>query len=187
MGKPDVVVTSNEVKDSASLEKAASHDPSNARVLIEVSKDWQQPSKLERYQQQWTTFAYDTILILLPLGLLAKAIVASIFGLRMNTDGNLDLLPTRVKVLVSLDDQLVTLFTIIFATIIGTLVRRVALWRAQRGASVGTLEQLHASTSLPKAITSIWYVTSHHWLHRMSCLTSGIGPSASSRSPVSSW
>lgn len=79
----------------------------------------------------------------------------------MGTDGNLDLVPTRVKVLVAMDDQLATLFTIVFATIIATLVKRVALWRAQRGASVAALEQLHASTSLPKAISSIWYVVVH--------------------------
>ena len=153
MGKSEVVVVSNELKDVESLGGAASHD---TRVLVE---DWPtEASKLERYQQEWTTFAYDIVLILLPLGLLAKAIVAAVFGTRMNTDGNLDLLPTQVKILAQVDDQLVTLFTIVFATIIGTLVRRVALWRAQKGASVATLEQLHASTSLPKAISSIWYV-----------------------------
>jgi hypothetical protein len=47
------------------------------------------------------------------------------------------------------------LFTIIFMTMIATLVRRYALWKAQEGATIAELEQYQASTSLPNTVKMI--------------------------------
>lgn len=41
-----------------------------------------------------------------------------------------------------------TLFPIIFAAVVGRLMRTYALWRAERGASLGILEQLNGSQNL---------------------------------------
>ena len=85
---------------------------------------------------------YDTVLILLPLALLAKAIYVALLGAGRGpspTQG-LDFIPTTVKQLVKVNDQLVTLFGIVFTTVIATLVRRYALWKAQKGAIVAELE-----------------------------------------------
>jgi hypothetical protein len=123
----------------------------------ELVKEWPtQTHKLEEDGKKWTVIAYDTILILLPLALLAKAVVVAVFGQFGDTGGQLDLVPVELVRLTEFNGQLVTLFTIIFATIIATLVRRYALWKAQKGASVAQLEQLHSSISLPKTLSLIW-------------------------------
>lgn len=113
---------------------------------------------LEEHQKDWAVIIYDTILILFPLGLLAKAIIVLILG--PFTAGGLDTASTISIRLVEFNSQLVTLFTIIFTTIIATLVRRYALWKAQKGGSVAELEQLHSSTSLPKSLSLIWSLRS---------------------------
>jgi hypothetical protein len=59
---------------------------------------------------------------------------------------------------------LVTLFTIIFVTIIATLVKRYALWKAQLGAKVADLEQYQASTSLPSTLKMIVLLRAFHWM-----------------------
>ena len=125
-------------------------------------QDWPtEAHNLEERQREWTVIAYDTVLIILPLGLLAKAIVVSIFG--DNAGRNLDEVPLETLRLVEFNDQLVTLFTVIFGTIVATLVRRFALWKAQTGASVTTLEQLHSSISLPKTLSLVWSLRSWTW------------------------
>lgn len=52
--------------------------------------------------------------------------------------------------------KLVTAFTIVFVTIMSTLVKRLALYRAQQGATVSDLEQLQASISLPSTIKTVF-------------------------------
>lgn len=96
----------------------------------------QRTHKLEEHQREWTVIIYDAVLILLPLGLLAKAILVAIFGDQghLGPGIGLDLVPSTTKRLVEFNAQLVTLFTIIFTTIVATLVRRYALWKAQKGA-----------------------------------------------------
>jgi hypothetical protein len=115
--------------------------------------------KLEEHSRDWSVIAYNTTLIVLPLGLLAKAILVSVMG-ESSPDGYLDLVPPTTVALVEFNRQLVTLYTIVFATIIATLVRRYALWKAQKGASVAELEQLHSSISLPKTLSLIWSLRS---------------------------
>ncbi|KIW08507.1 uncharacterized protein PV09_01401 [Verruconis gallopava] len=123
----------------------------------ELVKEWPtETHKLEEDRKRWAVIAYDTVLILLPLALLAKAIVVAVFGQDGDTGGQLDLVSPVLIRLDEFNSQLVTLFTIVFATIIATLVRRYALWKSQKGASVATLEQLHSSISLPKTLSLIW-------------------------------
>jgi hypothetical protein len=40
--------------------------------------------------------------------------------------------------------------SVIFMTTMGTLVKRYALWKSQRGATLGELEQFNSSTSCVK-------------------------------------
>lgn len=53
---------------------------------------------------------------------------------------------------------MVTAFTIVFVAIVATTIRRYALWRAQNGAYISDMEQLHASISLPDTIKMIFYL-----------------------------
>jgi hypothetical protein len=148
------------------LVNAVSRDPFHSErasalppPTTEGIKAWpQETHKLEEHHKEWSVIIYDTILILLPLGLLAKAILITIFGPLKS--GGLDTVSTATIHLVEFDSQLVTLFTIVFTTIIATLVRRYALWKAQKGASVAELEQLHSSISLPKSLSLIWSLRS---------------------------
>jgi hypothetical protein len=52
--------------------------------------------------------------------------------------------------------KLTTAFTIVFVLIISTLMRRLALWKAQQGESVAQLEQYQVSISLPSTLKTIW-------------------------------
>lgn len=54
--------------------------------------------------------------------------------------------------------QMITIFTIIFVAIMATAIRRYALFKAQHGAYVSDLEQLHASISLPDTIKMVFYL-----------------------------
>jgi hypothetical protein len=60
------------------------------------------------------------------------------------------------------------LFTIIFGTIIATLVKRYALWKAQEGATIAKLEQYQASISLPGTLKTI--VSLRSWTLTSVCL-----------------
>lgn len=52
--------------------------------------------------------------------------------------------------------QLTTLFTVVFVLIVTTVVRRLALYKAQEGATIAKLEQLQASISLPGTLRAAW-------------------------------
>jgi hypothetical protein len=52
--------------------------------------------------------------------------------------------------------QLTTAFTIAFVTICSTMVKRWALYKAERGGYLAELEQLQSSTSLPSTAKMIW-------------------------------
>lgn len=54
--------------------------------------------------------------------------------------------------------QMVTAFTIVFVAIMATTIRRYALYKAQNGAYVSDLEQLHASISLPDTVKMIFFL-----------------------------
>jgi hypothetical protein len=115
-------------------------------------KEWPTEAHgLEERQRDWTLIVYDMTLIGVSLGLLAKAMVVFVFG-----SASVDV----AVVFIEFNQQLVTLFTIVFATIVSTLVRRYALWKAERGATLGQLEQLHSSVSLPKTLTLVWSLRS---------------------------
>ena len=58
--------------------------------------------------------------------------------------------------LIKFNQQLTTIFTIFFILIIATSVRRLALFKAERGATVAELEQYQASISLPSTFRAIW-------------------------------
>jgi hypothetical protein len=110
---------------------------------------------LEERQRDWSVILYDSILVFLPLCLFAKIMIVVAFS-----NKKADFATEATIKLVRFNDQLVTLFTVIFGTIVATLVRRYALWKAQKGASVAELEQLHSSISLPKALSLVWSLRS---------------------------
>jgi hypothetical protein len=56
--------------------------------------------------------------------------------------------------------QLATLFPVLFITVMTTTVRRWALYKAQTGAYLVELEQLHSSISLPSTIKLVWSLRS---------------------------
>ncbi|KAK5096205.1 hypothetical protein LTS08_007811 [Lithohypha guttulata] len=62
--------------------------------------------------------------------------------------------------LYNLNAQLITLFTIIFVTTVSTLLRRYALWKAQKGSYISELEQLQGSMSVTSTLTLIWSLRS---------------------------
>jgi hypothetical protein len=142
--------------DGSHSERASAHPAATSEPIQAWPKE---THNLEERQREWSVIAYDTLLIVLPLGLLAKAIVVSLFG-ENNLNGALDLVPRITVDLVEFNSQLVTLYTIVFGTIIATLVRRYALWKAQKGASVAELEQIHSSISLPNTLQLIWSLRS---------------------------
>jgi hypothetical protein len=123
---------------------------------------------LEERQRDWTIILYDTVIILLPILLLAKAIIAAVLGNSQGGGQDVDTTPIIVSYMVYVNDQLVTFFTIVFATIVATLVRRYALWKAQKGATIAQLEQLHSSISLPKTLSLVWSLRS--WTVTSFCL-----------------
>lgn len=60
--------------------------------------------------------------------------------------------------------QMVTIFTIIFVAIMATAIRRYALYKAQHGAYLADLEQLHASISFPDTIKMVFFLRKFNWL-----------------------
>ena len=115
------------------------------------------PLVTDKKSSVWST-VYDAVLLVLPLLLIAKTgLVISAWHLDRNHTGiDIDLVSPLTTFLIKLNDQLVTAFTIVFVTIISTLVRRYALYKAQRGAYVAELEQLQGSISLPSTLKLIW-------------------------------
>lgn len=124
---------------------------------------------LEIKTRHWTVVAYDIILIILPSALLTKASLVAAYGAdsqgpdSFTANGQIDQVDSAVPSLVQFNGQLTTLSTIIFVTIISTFVRRYALWKAQNGSTVGELEQLQASISLPKTVTLVWSLRAWSW------------------------
>jgi len=105
---------------------------------------------------------YDIVLILMPVLLVVKTVLVIVAEHldRFNTGISIDSASFLSRFLVGVNDQLVTLFTIVFVTIISTTVKRYALWRAQAGAYISDLEQLQGSTSLPSTLRLIWSLRS---------------------------
>jgi len=87
----------------------------------------------------------------IPLVLVAK-IGLVIAAWRMDTKYSgerLDSVSRLTTFLVEFNSQMTIFFTIVCVTIMSTLIRRYALWKAQEGTYVSELEQLQGSISLP--------------------------------------
>jgi hypothetical protein len=140
------------VDDAASARTASFLHPA-AEGAIEAWPN--ETHALEERQRDWSVILYDSILLFLPLCLFAKIAIVVAYS-----NKQADFATKQTIVLVQFNDQLVTLFTVIFGTIIATLVRRYALWKAQKGASVAELEQLHSSISLPRTLSLVWSLRS---------------------------
>ncbi|MBA7492479.1 hypothetical protein ES702_03029 [subsurface metagenome] len=65
---------------------------------------------------------------------------------------------------------MVTAFTIVFVAIMATTIRRYALWKAQNGAYLADLEQLHASISLPDTLKMIFFLRKFSFLTVILCV-----------------
>lgn len=116
-----------------------------------------QPITNEPVVERFLDF-FDVILCILPCALLVKAglcVLASQLDAE-NKGPYIDKASQLTVRLIQFNDQLTTIFTIIFILIVSTTVRRFALWRAEKGATIGEIEQLHASISLPATLKAIW-------------------------------
>ena len=102
--------------------------------------------------------AVDVILCLLPCILIMKAglCVLAYQIDKTHVGSSIDKATQLTLRLIEFNSQLTTIFTIIFIVIISTTVRRYALWKAERGATIGEIEQLHASISLTATLKAIW-------------------------------
>lgn len=101
---------------------------------------------------------FDIALIGVPLLLLCKT--ALCMWCYYHDEGNrgteVDQASKVTKLMIQFNGQLVTLFTIIFVSIMATLMKRYALYKAQKGAYLVQLEQLQSSVSLPSTFKMIW-------------------------------
>lgn len=101
---------------------------------------------------------FDVILCTVPILLILKAALC-IWASIIDADhkgASIDQTSQLTSKLVGFDNQLVTIFTIIFIIIISNTMRRLALYKAERGASLGHIEQLFASTSLAGTLKAVW-------------------------------
>jgi hypothetical protein len=117
---------------------------------------------------------YDAFLCALPSLLISKGVLCIVAWRidRGTTGPDIDFVSYLSKFLCALNGQvrysrsrsmpkltglqLLTAFTILFVTIMTTMVRRWALYKAQQGAYLVELEQLQASISLPSTLKMIW-------------------------------
>ncbi|EXJ74612.1 uncharacterized protein A1O5_02909 [Cladophialophora psammophila CBS 110553] len=100
----------------------------------------------------------DVILCLLPCVLIMKAglcVLASEID-KAHVGPSIDKTSQLTLRLIEFNNQLTTISTIISIVIVSTTVRRYALWRAERGTTLGEIEQLHASVSLTATFKAIW-------------------------------
>jgi hypothetical protein len=109
---------------------------------------------------------HDIALCVAPIALLVKCALV-VLGSKWDAQntGQVGSQPTKLtRNLIHFNDQLVTLFTILFVTTIACFVKRLALWRAQRGASVSTLEQFQASVSMTSTLNVIYQLRAWKWI-----------------------
>lgn len=152
MEKKWPLVHTASVDDAASARTNSFTHPAAEGVIEAWPKE---THALEERQRDWSVILYDTILVLLPLCLFAKIMIVVAFS-----NKQAEFATKETIAIVQFNGQLVTLFTVIFGTIVATLVRRYALWKAQKGASVAELEQLHSSVSLPRTLSLVWSLRS---------------------------
>lgn len=102
--------------------------------------------------------AVDVVLCMLPCILIMKAglcVLAHEID-KTHVGASIDKASQLTLRLIEFNGQLTTIFTIIFIVIVSTTVRRYALWKAEKGATIGEIEQLHASISLTATLKAIW-------------------------------
>ncbi|RDW68842.1 uncharacterized protein DSM5745_08602 [Aspergillus mulundensis] len=134
--------------DERSIQDGMEREIISGRTSISTSSSTQvyvdrwpvEPQKLRRNAQSdtFTTFL-EIILALLPGVFLALAITV------IRLDGD-EISDNGAKVIQAIN-LTPSIFPIVFAAIVGSMMRSLALWRAERCASLGTLEQLNGSTS----------------------------------------
>jgi hypothetical protein len=102
--------------------------------------------------------AVDVLICLLPLALIVKGFLCILAHEidKTHVGPSIDMASRLTLALIDFNAQLTTLFTIIFIVIVSTTVRRWALWKAEKGATIGEIEQLHASISLTSTLKAIW-------------------------------
>lgn len=142
-----------------------SHERVEQQPTVNVpAKAWpQEPVPLiPKKHEQIALILYDVALIAIPVVLVLKIVgcIVSWSQDRKYTNNEIDSVHATTRVLVQFNDQLVTIFTIIFVTIISTLVKRYALYKAQRGAFVSDLEQLQGSVSMVSTLKLVWSLRS---------------------------
>lgn len=169
-------VTTTEVQSDAASDYPIRKDHETHTVPSEVLIEWPaEPHALapEPAKARWT-LAYDIALCVVPLALIAKAvlcIVASVID-KGNSGYEVDMVSNLTRYLIRFNQQvyysiyfesdslihvqLTTLFTVVFILVITTGVRRLALYLAHEGATISKLEQLQASTSLTGTVQVIW-------------------------------
>jgi hypothetical protein len=108
---------------------------------------------------------YDMALCMAPIALLIKcALVVLASHWDAQNTGQVGSQATKLtRNLLHFNEQLVTLFTIIFVTTVACFVKRLALWKAERGASVSTLEQIQASVSMTGTLNAIYQLQAWRW------------------------
>lgn len=159
MEKSEVNISCVEADDT-NQDKAKQETPQIDHVVEAWPKEPKDLSLAPLDQLIYTII--DGALIALPVLLMVKiglCIYAHHLD-RYNTGNRIDSASRLSRVLVNFNGQLVTLFTIVFVTIVSTFVRRFALWKAQRGAYVTDLEQLQGSISLPSTLKLVWSLRS---------------------------
>ncbi|KAL2821317.1 hypothetical protein BDW59DRAFT_174183 [Aspergillus cavernicola] len=104
-----------------------------------------QPQRLKsNASENKLSTAINCILAFLPLIFLGLAVlVLAINGREVNERRDAVIQATRLGP---------TVFPIVFAAIVGSMMRNYALWRAQNGAALGLIEQLNGSTSFAGTI-----------------------------------
>ncbi|KAK5084761.1 hypothetical protein LTR05_005839 [Lithohypha guttulata] len=155
MEKHETQIGSSEVRPDSEHSQAA---------VVPTAAAWPtqpKPLVLSKWERNlW--LAYDIFLVFMPVALIVKTgLVILAWKLDSGNSGSyFDQASQLSWYLVSFNSQLVTLFTIIFVTIISTCVKRYALWKAQKGAYLSELEQLQGSVSLPSTLKLIWSLRS---------------------------
>ncbi|OQV09915.1 hypothetical protein CLAIMM_13989 [Cladophialophora immunda] len=153
----NVVVESFELPSSSHSQQPI-HPEKQAEIPVASSWPKEPVPLVPDTKDQMFMWLYDGILLAVPLVLIAKiGLVIGAWKLDRQHRGNeIDLVSALTTFLIEFNGQMTTAFTIVFVTIISTLVRRYALWKAQTGARVSDLEQLQGSISLPSTLKLIW-------------------------------
>lgn len=157
MSTKEVQHESYDLLETDDLKGTRHYDRSNTE---QSTLDWRcEPSSLEDNRLDRFIFAlWDVLLVAIPIALIIK-IGLCIYCYHRDEDHRgttIDMTSGMTKVLIDINEQMVTLFTVIFAAIMATLVRRYALYKAERGAYLSELEQLQGSISVTGTLKMIW-------------------------------